>query len=500
VATQLSAAGHASFSPVLATTVPFETFSCSSATTANCGAFAAFDVKFEMRAAAIDTTNDSMANYDTLVFFEKTLGIPGPFTLPSTGPAYAKAGGPSAKFFFEGSGNKIGAAYFVSFLAPDLSTVRLARYSGNFIPRNAPVIAAVDDINNNVGFWAPQDDFRFPERINPGLTTFPDTELEAIFEDQVKTFVAYQTAIAKRAIEQNPDADLVMVYIEEPDGSEHQFLLTDRRQATNPTDPTTIGNNQDAAKVARYREHVAFAYQQADKAVGAIMDAVGHRADVFVVSDHGFAPFHTAVGLTNLLKNAGIDTTKIGIRTSGPAAHVYVNLQGREVGGTVDVATYKTLVPQIAAALRNAEDPNPTFNYSLDHKRIFPVVIGRPLSCAAGTGFCTNEQVGQDSGDVFAMMAPGYNFDGIQNPGVARLGDPAFGATTVFSSPNFYGAHGHDPNLKSMSATFIAAGPHIERGTVRHVRNIDVAPTIMRILGVKPAKTVDGRVLREILD
>jgi hypothetical protein len=76
VATQLSAAGHASFSPVLATTIPFETFSCSSVATANCGAFAAFDVKFEMRAAAIDTTNDSATNYDTLVFFEKTIGVP----------------------------------------------------------------------------------------------------------------------------------------------------------------------------------------------------------------------------------------------------------------------------------------------------------------------------------------------------------------------------------------------------------------------------------------
>ena len=36
--------------------------------------------------------------------------------------------------------------------------------------------------------------------------------------------------------------------------------------------------------------------------------------------------------------------------------------------------------------------------------------------------------------------------------------------------------------------------------TIHRVANIDVAPTIMRLLGVKPAKTVDGRVLREILD
>jgi hypothetical protein len=45
----------------------------------------------------------------------------------------------------------------VSALAPDLSTVHLARYSANFIPRNTPVLADVDDINNNVGFWRPRE-------------------------------------------------------------------------------------------------------------------------------------------------------------------------------------------------------------------------------------------------------------------------------------------------------------------------------------------------------
>jgi hypothetical protein len=50
-----------------------------------------------------------------------------------------------------------------------------------------------------------------------------------------------------------------------------------------------------------------------------------------------------------------------------------------------------------------------------------------------------------------------------------------------------------------MSATFIAAGPQIRRDTVvRHMRNIDVAPTIMRMLGTTPHQ-VDGEVLKEIL-
>ena len=436
------------------------------------------------------------------MFFDTTRGITaGPFHAPSTGPAYVKLGGENAPFFFEGSGAKVGAAYFVSALAPDLSVVRFARYGANFIPRNTPVLADVDDINNNIGFWRPQADFRIPERLSPGFTNFPDVEIETMFEDMVKTFVRYQANIGERAIRNHPDADLVMVYIEQPDGSEHQFLLTDPRQGTNPTDPNSIGGNQDPAKVARYASYIRFAYQTADKAVKQIAEAAGRDSNVIVVSDHGFAPFHTSVSMTNILRNAGIDTTKVAIRTSGPAVNIYVNLQNRESGGTVDLATYNALVTQITNAVKSAVDPNPRFNFSLKNGQIFTVVETRPMQCDdAATGSCTSKTIGQDFGDVFALMAPGYNFDGIQNPGVARLGDAPFNAaTTALSMPNFYGAHGHDPELPVMSATFIAAGPQIrEETTIPRMRNIDVAPTIMQILGVTPHQ-VDGEVLHEIL-
>ncbi|MFX6648958.1 hypothetical protein ABTG99_19810, partial [Acinetobacter baumannii] len=84
-----------------------------------------------------------------------------------------------------------------------------------------------------------------------------------------------------------------------------------------------------------------------------------------------------SVNLTNILRNAGIDTSKVGIRTSGPAADIYVNLQNRELGGTVDLATYRALVTQITDAVKNAVDPNARFNYSLKEQRIFTVVETR---------------------------------------------------------------------------------------------------------------------------
>ncbi len=142
-----------------------------------------------------------------------------------------------------------------TFERPDLSNIRLARYGSNFIPRNTPVIADVDDINENVGFWRPQADFRHSGAAELGLHQLPGLVSS---KPSTRTWSRPSCSIRPGSpcapIVKNPGADLVMVYIEQPDGSEHQFLLTDPRQASNPTDPTTIGANQDAAKVARYRE------------------------------------------------------------------------------------------------------------------------------------------------------------------------------------------------------------------------------------------------------
>ena len=488
---QLTAAGRISYSPVLQKMSALEQFTVGG-------------VSYDLQVAAIDTSNDRQINYDTLVFFDAKSGMRSGGSLPSTGSAFVKAKRKqSSLFYLEGSSNKAGTAFYVSNLAPDLSTVRLVRYSANSIPRNPAVLADVDDINQNVGFWAPQADFRITERLSPGLTDFPDIELEDIYEDQVRTFVDYQTRVALRAIAKNPDADLVMLYIEQPDGSEHQFLTVDSRQATNPTDANTIGSGQDAAKIARYQTYVQTAYKVANRAVQQVIDAVGTtrggipRRNVIVVSDHGFSPFHTAVNLNAFLTSKGFDPTKVRAITSGPAVNVYINLQGREHDGTVSRSEYVTLQQQVIDALKELEDPNSTYT-KRESKRIFDKIYARPRSGDLNDprfGLGTNEFIGQDSGDVFATMKEGYNFDGTQTPVVPRVGDDA-AVSAVFSVPNFYGAHGYDPQKPNMSAIFFAAGPDIDRRTFKQVRNIDVVPTINRLLGVKSASTVEGRALK----
>ena len=409
----------------------------------------------------------------------------------------------SSPFYLEGSSTKAGTGFYVSTLARDLSTVRIARYSANDIPRNAAVLGNVDDINNTVGYWAPQADFRIPEKLSPGFTAFPDSDLEAIYEDQVKTFVEYQTKVALRALSQTPDADLGLFYIEQPDGSEHQFLITDPRQATNPLDPTSIGAGQDQAKIARYQTYVAAAYKAADQAVQKIIDAVGvdsngiPKSDVIVVSDHGFDPFYTSVNLNAYLKNNGFDPNKVRAVTSGSAVNIYFNLKGREPNGTVSREEYVTLQKQVTEALKQFVDTNPNYTAGASSLPIFDKVYDRPVPCDINDpsfGLGTSSYIGQDSGDVFALLSEGYNFDGTQSPAVTRLGDTA-AAASALSVPNFYGAHGYDPTLPNMSAIFYAAGPDFGKGTLDRVHNIDLAPTIDKLLGVQPAATVQGQAI-----
>jgi len=52
-----------------------------------------------------------------------------------------------------------------------------------------------------------------------------------------------------------------------------------------------------------------------------------------------------------------------------------------------------------------------------------------------------------------------------------------------------------------MNNTLVAAGPDLKRGFVNETPsgNIDLAPTVLHLLGVNPPKPMDGRVLREAL-
>lgn len=232
---------------------------------------------YDINVAVIDTTNDNFINYDRVIVYDAATGITINDVPPSTGSAFLSLSSNIAPFFFEGSNNVAGASYILTELAPDLSEVHLIRTFANYIPRpadNAEVLANVDDINNTIGFWRPQPDFRIAQRLSPGLEDFSDLELETAYAALDKTFIEYQTDVFLQGINRQPNADLALGYLEEPDGSTHQFLLTDPRQATDPSDPNSIGEGQDSDKLARYQNLVLDAYKTVNNAVQRVIDYV----------------------------------------------------------------------------------------------------------------------------------------------------------------------------------------------------------------------------------
>jgi arylsulfatase A-like enzyme len=78
-----------------------------------------------------------------------------------------------------------------------------------------------------------------------------------------------------------------------------------------------------------------------------------------------------------------------------------------------------------------------------------------------------------------------------------------YGAPGMFYSMDGAKGKGSHASLSrfDMNNTLVASGPNFKRGVVNEspTGNVDVGPTILHLLGVKPAKPMDGRVLREAL-
>ncbi|NJN88402.1 MAG: hypothetical protein HC881_21575, partial [Leptolyngbyaceae cyanobacterium SL_7_1] len=157
---QLEQNGTRSFSPARQTRKPIDRF--------------ILDNKlYKLQLVAIDRTDDQQANYDTLVFFDPNQGLqPESTQLPKTGSTVMSVSEASKPFYIEGS-PEAGTRFYVSEIAPDLSRVRFARYSVNYLPRHAATAREVAEINQNIGFLPPQPDYRITQRSNPALSISP---------------------------------------------------------------------------------------------------------------------------------------------------------------------------------------------------------------------------------------------------------------------------------------------------------------------------------------
>ena len=98
-------------------------------------------------------------------------------------------------------------------------------------------------------------------------------------------------------------------------------------------------------------------------------------------------------------------------------------------------------------------------------------------------------------------------------PASWRVANPRFGDVVVVAPPDATlesdgllgrvfteGFHGYPPETPGMEALFLAAGPGIDPGTrLGRVRALDVAPTVLAILGVEPPEWMEGRPIEALV-
>lgn len=213
----------------------------------------------------------------------------------------------------------------------------------------------------------------------------------------------------------------------------------------------------------------------ADRMVNDVLNAVdqaGLRAKttVIVTTDHGFKKVANYAYPNVVLKQAGL------IKAAGPTV-TQCDAYTMSQGGIAFVyilnpARKAELLPKLKELFAKADG-------------VARVIDARE---AHALGMPTPED-NQGMGELILYPKAGYAFS------AAIAGDATTGPTV-----NYGGTHGYNNADPELDGIFIASGAGIKKGArLNRVRNVDVAPTIARLLGVD-LPNVEGRVLEEILE
>lgn len=208
--------------------------------------------------------------------------------------------------------------------------------------------------------------------------------------------------------------------------------------------------------------YTALAY--ADSKVGRIVDALRKsgilgKTAIFIVSDHGFKTSRHAIHANALLAEKGLADSAFVIPEGGTAM-VYVTRSAEKA----------TIVARLRAAFAGVEGIDRILGPDSFAKWGYPAVESNPRMA-----------------DLVLAAKEGYAFKG------AASGPP------VRPLPVPSGDHGYLNDDAEIQAVFAASGAGIRPGVrLGAIRNLDVAPTVARLLGLK-LENVEGRVLDEIL-
>jgi len=202
--------------------------------------------------------------------------------------------------------------------------------------------------------------------------------------------------------------------------------------------------------------YAAFGY--ADASIARLIDAARQaglldRITFIVASDHGFASYTHVIRANAALVQQGLLRMQDGsyrgdvwVQPEGGEASLYIRDTSKRAALVPKLKTYFEHLPGIAAVYTNEEAQK----------------LGIPSTAST-----------DQAPDLYLTAKPGYAFgDGTEQP-LEQDVTPA------------RGAHGYLNSNSDMEALFIASGAHIRKGVdLGHITNLQVAPTIAKILGV----------------
>ncbi len=225
------------------------------------------------------------------------------------------------------------------------------------------------------------------------------------------------------------------------------------------------------------------AIKSSDTNLGRVLDALEEKGarsttDVMVVSDHGFSTIARSNDLQKILKAAGLNAVAdLDLKDNENVKPGEILLVGN--GGSVlfyVVGHDQAIIRKLIETLQQSD---------------FAGVI---FSKDGGNGaFAFSQALIDSSKGPDVVMA--FRWTEEKNE---------FGAAGLINSDwNRKAGRGTHATLSpsDIHNTLVAAGPDFRHGEVDELPtgNVDIAPTVLRLLKIKPAKPMDGRVLDEAL-
>ncbi|MBP7687639.1 MAG: alkaline phosphatase family protein [Thermoflexales bacterium] len=341
---------------------------------------------------------------------------------------------------------------------------------------------------------------------------------DAEYSADLHALIDLQTRYALRLMTERP-TDVVMLHFLATDSAQH--ALWKQHDRAHPW--------HRPEQAAHYGMLLRDIFAHIDRSIAQLLTQVGADTNIMVISDHGFGPLHRTINLNNffrahdlltlksnrgtrlrdwlfqhdldlalpwkilrrlglgqrlgavsriahdwsqrkMLTFADVDWSRTVAYAWGHFGQVYINLKGREPHGSVEPRDYMAARERVSEVLRLLRDP-------LTHQPLVDDIIPREVA-AHGPH--------RDEGPDLHVIMDGYR----------TVAYPLFAADArLFARrvPDDSGTH-------RAAGIFIACGPDVAQGqTIEGARLIDLAPTILHLLGTPLPTDYDGRVLVEAL-